>query len=133
MAWQKSPETLIETFYQVLPDDPRVERRKMFGYPCAFAGGYMFAGLHEANLIVRLPEDERAAMLTIEGARIFEPMAGRPMREYVAVPPALLAEPEALRAWLEKALDYALTLPPRAEGKRPGAKKRGGAGGRPNP
>jgi len=36
MAWRKSPEPLIQLFDEALPDDPLIERRKMFGYPCAF-------------------------------------------------------------------------------------------------
>ncbi len=56
MAWEKPSETLIEHFGRWLPDDSNVERRKMFGCPCAFVNGNMFAGVHEQNLIVRLSE-----------------------------------------------------------------------------
>jgi len=45
-VWRKSPDDLIALFYAALPEDPRVERRKMFGYPCAFVGGNLFSGLH---------------------------------------------------------------------------------------
>jgi TfoX/Sxy family transcriptional regulator of competence genes len=63
MSWRKSTDALKDLFLRTLPDDPRVERRSMFGYPCAFAGGSMFAGLHQENLIVRLGEVERAELL----------------------------------------------------------------------
>ena len=53
MAWRKSSPELIAAFDAALPDDRRVQRRKMFGYPCAFTGGNMFTGLHQENLIVR--------------------------------------------------------------------------------
>ncbi len=33
MAWKKSPPELIELLEEILPKDPRAERRKMFGYP----------------------------------------------------------------------------------------------------
>ena len=33
MAWEKAPRALVELFAESLPDDPRIERRKMFGYP----------------------------------------------------------------------------------------------------
>ena len=42
MAWVKSSESLIEAFHEALPDDDGIERRKMFGFPCAFANGKMF-------------------------------------------------------------------------------------------
>jgi hypothetical protein len=44
MSWRKSPDALVEKFSQIVPPDPRVERRKMFGYPAAFVGGNMFIG-----------------------------------------------------------------------------------------
>ena len=88
MAWEKSSERLIEAFYAAVPDDDRVERRKMFGFACAFVNGNMFTGLHQRDMIVRLPEDGRAELLEMPGTNLFEPMAGRVMREYVAVPHA---------------------------------------------
>lgn len=113
MEWQKSPEELVQTFNAALPDDPRLERRKMFGYPCAFVGGNMFAGLHGPDLIVRLPEDARTRMLARPGARTFEAMAGRPMREYVVPPTELIASTAALQELLEESFGYAAALPPK--------------------
>ena len=91
--------------------DPRVERRKMFGYPCAFAGGNMFTGLHQESMIVRLGEAERAALLREKGAAPFVPVAGRPMREYVTLPPMMSAQDA--RVWTARSLDYAASLPPK--------------------
>ena len=95
----------------------------MFGYASAFVGGNMFAGLHGARVIVRLPEDERRALLATPGAQIFEPMAGRPMREYVVVPEAIVNDLPALQEWTEKAFAYAAELAPK-EKKAPRAKKK---------
>ena len=119
MKWRKSPDELVARFDLLVPDDPAVERRKMFGYPCAFAGGNLFVGLHQENLLLRLPDDARAEFLEIPGAEVFSPMPGRTMREYVTVPPPLAADAAALRPWVRKALKYALSLPP----KKPRAKK----------
>ncbi|MBI4493066.1 MAG: TfoX/Sxy family protein [Chloroflexi bacterium] len=123
MKWEKAPESLVQTFDAALPEDARVERRKMFGYPCAFVGGNMFAGLHEARLIVRLPEEARETLLALEGACSFEPMAGRPMREYVVVPPQVVADPAALREWVGQAFTYGSTLAPKSGEKRTGDRK----------
>ncbi|HEY6460111.1 MAG TPA: TfoX/Sxy family protein, partial [Polyangiaceae bacterium] len=82
MKWTKSPEFLVQSFDHCLPMAPGVERRSMFGYPCAFVNGHMFCGLHQDSLVVRLPEARREAMVA-SGARIFEPMPGKPMEEYV--------------------------------------------------
>ena len=127
MAWRKSPPELIAAFDAALPDDRRVQRRSMFGYPCAFARGNMFTGLHQENLIVRLPEGERARLLRHPGASIFEPMPGRQMKEYVAVPPEIVEDGEALRGWMTTALDYASSLP----AKGPKGAGKGGGGARP--
>ena len=117
MKWRKPPAELVDLFLSLVPDDPEVDVRAMFGTPCFFCHGNMFAGVHQESLIVRLGDDERAALLALPGARRFEPMPGRPMREYACVPDAMLSDREALEAWLARALAYALTLP--AKQKKP--------------
>lgn len=122
MAWRKSPPALIAAFDAALPEDAHVERRKMFGYPAAFAHGHLFTGLHQENLMVRLGEAQRAALLK-SGGRPFEPMPGRAMREYVVVPETIVADKRALATWLRRGLAYVGTLPPKtARGKAPSRK-----------
>jgi TfoX/Sxy family transcriptional regulator of competence genes len=118
MKWKKSPESLVALFGEVLPDDASVERRSMFGYPCAFVHGQMFCGLHQEDLVLRLPPAERAKFLEQPGAEPFVPMPGRPMTEYVVAPPALLESRARLGKWLEKSLAYASKLPPKTRPKR---------------
>ena len=113
MAWRKAPESLVRLFHDSLPDDPRVEHRKMFGYPAAFTGGHLFAGLHQEDLILRLPPDDRAEAAAAVGARPFEPMPGRAMREYVALAGAERFQPAQLAAWLQRSFAYARDLPPK--------------------
>ncbi len=119
MDWTKSPEALVDTFDEALPDDPRVQRRKMFGYPAAFVNGNMFASLHQADIVLRLDEARRSELTTRYGARPFEPMQGRPMKEYVVAPPALHEDHQLLARWLRSALDYTAALP----AKEPRARK----------
>src|SRR5258708_15128696 len=87
--WKKAPEGLVQRFGEVLPDDPEVERRSMFGYPSAFFRGHRLCGLFEDQFIVRLSDAERAVFLKHPGAKAFEPIPGRPLKAYVLVPPAL--------------------------------------------
>ena len=56
-SFHKSSPELVEQFGAVMSGIPGVERRQMFGYPAAFANGYMVTGLHQANWVVRLPPD----------------------------------------------------------------------------
>jgi TfoX/Sxy family transcriptional regulator of competence genes len=112
MEWQKAPAAMVDLFALVAPGAP-AERRTMFGYPCAFVHGNMFLGLFEDRMMLRLGESDRVAFLGLAGARTFEPMPGRPMREYVEVPGALLADRAALARWIAKSLAYASALPVR--------------------
>ena len=107
--WQPAPERWVAAF--ATASKGLGEPRKMFGYWCAFANGNMFAGLHEAGLVMRLPETQREAFLHQEGARPFEPMPGQVMREYVVAPEALADQAAALRGWVTKAFRYASSLP----------------------
>ena len=100
-------------FEEVLAKEPRAERRAMFGYPAAFVNGNMAMGLHQADWMVRLGEKDRAA-LSAKGGRPFEPMPGRPMREYVVLPEAVLSERRALAGWIRRGVEYTASLPPKA-------------------
>jgi TfoX/Sxy family transcriptional regulator of competence genes len=121
-TWRRPPPDLVELFHRVIPQGiAPVEFKPMFGAPCYWTGGHMFAALHQENMIVRLGAADRAALLAQAGAHPFEPMEGRPMKEYVVFPDAMLADPEELQAWLLKGLTYAASLPPKqkkARGKK---------------
>src|SRR5678815_728709 len=106
-TWKKAPPALVERFMAALPDDDRVVQKPMFGYPAAFAGGNMFAGLWQEFMVLRLAEADRLALRAIKGARVFEPMEGRPMKEYTLVPPMLVDQQEELEWWLTRGLEYA--------------------------
>jgi TfoX/Sxy family transcriptional regulator of competence genes len=123
-TWHKSPSSLVALFDAVLPDDPRVERRQMFGYPCAFVNGNMFTGLHQESLIVRLDEADRARMKSDHQASVFEPMPGRPMREYISLPEAILDDEAMTADWVRRALDFAAALPPKQKKPRKAKRKR---------
>lgn len=109
--WRKSPVWLIDTFYESLPKHKKVERRKMFGYPCAFVNGNMFTGLHQENMIIRLDEKERLKVMEQYNAGTFEPVPGRVMKEYVSLPEDVLINKTVLRQLVSKSLNYAIELP----------------------
>jgi TfoX/Sxy family transcriptional regulator of competence genes len=121
--WKPAPREAVAAFDAATSGLAGVEPRKMFGYSCVFAKGNMFAGLHEAGMVLRLPDEERAEFLRLKGSEQFEPMPGRVMREYVVVPRVLLNAPEQLREWVEKSLAYVSSLPAKAK-KGPGGNKR---------
>ncbi len=110
-AFSKAPEEMVQLFTSAMKDFPMATMRKMFGYPCAFVNGNMFTGLFQDEMFLRLSDKDRAAIRKEYGTKLFEPMQGRPMREYVMVPHYVLKSPRLLRTWLTKGMEYAKTLP----------------------
>lgn len=113
--FRPAPEWIKELFANVIRGVPEAEPRKMFGYPCAFVNGQMLCGVFADRLMVRLSEEDRAKFLKLPGAKPFEPMPGRPMKEYVEVPRAMMESTAELRKWLKKSLAYAQSLPPKVK------------------
>lgn len=107
MAWTKSPQALIDLFDKSVPASAAVSRRQMFGYPAAFANGNLFIGLHQNDFIMRLSEEDRTRFSARYGQRTFEPMKGRPMREYVRLPDELLTDARRRAPWIKRSLQYA--------------------------
>ncbi|MHB1505299.1 MAG: TfoX/Sxy family protein [Sulfobacillus sp.] len=121
MARKKSPPELVRLFDELIPRTGDVGRRPMFGYPAAFANGYLFAGLFEDHMLLRLGA-HMDAFRAIGGAP-FEPRAGTPMTGFLLVPPGLLADPQTLAPWIDRALATALNLPAKPpKGKHPPAR-----------
>jgi TfoX/Sxy family transcriptional regulator of competence genes len=112
MKLDKPPQWLVQLF-DALQGETGGTRRQMFGNPCAFENGQLFTGLFGDGMFVRLSEPDRAALLKTPGATPFAPMAGRPMKEYVVLPPSMLEDEEAVKGWLRRGLAYAQSLPPK--------------------
>jgi TfoX/Sxy family transcriptional regulator of competence genes len=120
MAWVKIPQENHPLFRDCLPPDPRVSTVNMFGGVAAKVNGQMFAGLFARGAVVKLSEVDQKAALAIDGATMFDPMGnGRVMRDTVFLPESVMAEPDELRAWIQKALDFTAGLP----AKKPPLKK----------
>jgi TfoX/Sxy family transcriptional regulator of competence genes len=94
----------------------------MFGYPALFLNGNMFAGTFQDKVVARLADDARARALG-SGAKQFEPMPGRPMKEYVVVPATDVVKPAALAKWIAQAHAYATTLPEKTKPVRKATRK----------
>ena len=115
MAWTKPSQSLMDLFDESLPDDPRIERRRMFGLPCAFVNGNMFAAVFQDDIIARLPPEDRAALEAAHGSLAFEPTPGRRMKAHVRLPEDLVADEAAVAEALGKALRYSAALPPKVK------------------
>ena len=107
----------IERFRALVPDDPRVEVKPMFGNLGAFVNGNMFMGLFGGDVGVKLGETQQAELLATPGSGPFGP-AERPMGGWAAIPADWT--PDDARPWIESSLAHIETLPPK---KPKGAKK----------
>jgi TfoX/Sxy family transcriptional regulator of competence genes len=94
-----------------------LSERKMFGGLCLMLHGNMFAGIINDELMLRVGPDHHDALLAEPGARPMD-FTGRPMKGYLYVEPAAFATPEALSTWLNHALGFVETLPPKVARKR---------------
>lgn len=73
-------------------------------------------------MALRLPPESRTEFLKLDGATPFEPM-GRPMREYVSVPPAWLGDLTAVQPWVAEAIAFVSALPAKKAAAKNTAKK----------
>jgi TfoX/Sxy family transcriptional regulator of competence genes len=123
MSMPKPSEDAKSAFTHLVPSEPAVTLRPMFGNLSAFVNGNMFAGLFGEDLFVRLPDDEAEAIRK-QGGRSFEPMPGHAMKGYVTVPATWRSKPSATHHFIVSALAFARTLPPKsATGKKAPGKK----------
>lgn len=115
MAWVKIPAENHPLFLDAVPADRRVTTVKMFGGICGMVNGNMFGGLFARSVIVRLsPEDQKRAM-KLDGTQPFDPMGnGRVMTDTLLLPEDVMDDRQALRGWLQRALDFTATLPKKA-------------------
>jgi TfoX/Sxy family transcriptional regulator of competence genes len=119
----KPGEAAKAAFTRLVPDQPNVALRPMFGNLAAFVNGNLFAGLFGEDLFVRLPDAESVAVKA-RGGRDFEPMPGRAMKGYVIVPKTWRNQSDATIAWIKRALELTGAMPPKtakpkSEGKKP--------------
>jgi TfoX/Sxy family transcriptional regulator of competence genes len=119
-TWRRPDESLVRLLDETisaLEFDRPVDYRPMFGCPAYFTGGNLFAGVWQETVMLRLPAAERAAV-TAAGGGPFEPMPGRAMKEYVALPASMVADPAEAAGWVGKAAAYAASLPPKQKKPR---------------
>ncbi len=114
MKIPKPSEEDKEYFRSIVPDDPRVEVKPMFGNVAAFVNGNMFMGLFGPAIGVRLDEAGRDELDAVDGSAPFGP-EDRPMKEYVAMPLAWREDAAQTDSWVARALEYTAAMPPKTK------------------
>jgi hypothetical protein len=98
----------IALYNKLIATNPAIER-KGDANPYTSLNGNMFTLLYQSVLAIRLPEDEREKFLKKHKTTLFEAY-GAVMKEYVAVPDALLKKTKELEKYLAISYEYAKTL-----------------------
>ena len=112
-------EELAERVRAALDDVKGVAEIKMFGGLCFTVGGNMAVGVSHDDLLVRLPPEEGDAAIGQTGVRLME-IGSRTSRGFLAVAPEATKTDRKLRAWVDRGVAFASSLPP----KKPKPKSR---------
>lgn len=102
-------EELAERVRLVLADE-FVTEKKMFGGLSFLLGGNMSVGVMGEDLLVRIPRDERDALLAMPHVREMA-FTGRPMNGWVLVGPEATADETGLQEWVGRGITFAKSLP----------------------
>jgi len=106
-------EDLANRLRELLAAEKGVEEKRMFGGLGFLINGNMaVAASGRGALMVRVPPDETAALLTREHV---EPMimAGRETRGWVRIGDDGVRTTRQLKSWVTRGVDYAKSLPPK--------------------
>jgi len=82
----------------------------MLGGLAFLLNGNMCCGVHRSELMVRLDPAQTEAALTEPHTRVFD-LSGRPMKGWILVETAGLANEPALAKWVSLGTKYAASLP----------------------
>jgi TfoX/Sxy family transcriptional regulator of competence genes len=112
------PAEKVAQYEKAVATLPGVER-KGADNPYTSLNGNMFSLLSAVTerLALRLPKEEREAFLKKYKSKLFE-VYGAVMKEYVAVPDALLKNTKELQKYMALSYEYAKTLKPKASKKK---------------
>ena len=103
-------EPLAHRIRECLSRRKNVEPRKMFGGMGFLLNGNMLVGVWKNSLIVRVGPDRYEEALLEPYVKKFN-VTGRPMKGWVMVEPAGIAEDERSDQWVQRALQFVGTLP----------------------
>ena len=91
-------------FHDITKEIPKAEEGKMFGALCFKAPNGKSAAMYWKNcIVVKLESKDVSAAMKLKGAKHFDPMGGRPMKEWVQIP---FAHSKEWKPLSQKAMKY---------------------------
>jgi TfoX/Sxy family transcriptional regulator of competence genes len=109
MAFSKA---LAERIRQQLAHEKNIEERKMFGGIGFLLNGNLLVGVWKDSLVVRLGAEQAEAALREPHVREFD-ITGRAMKNWALVEPEGIKEDDQLHEWIQQALTFVGSLPPK--------------------
>jgi hypothetical protein len=120
--FKKSPPELVALIREIMKSAD-CDQKIMFGYPVYFVRGNMFTGLFADSMFFRVPAAQREELMArYRGLTVFEPLKGRVMKDYLALPLALKEDRKLLEELASMAYEHACTLPQKKK-KAPPARR----------
>ena len=110
-------EVLADRIRAALGPDQRVTEIRMFGGLCLMVRGHMACGVIGDQLMLRVGRDLYEAALARKHARPMD-FTGKPMPGMIYVGRAGCATTRAVRTWVDIALAFNATLPPKTRSRR---------------
>ena len=118
-------ENLAERMREVLAHRNELTEKKMFGGLSFMLGGNMCCGIMKDDLVVRVGPDNHEKALARPHARPMD-FTGRALKGMVYVGPEGYRTDMELKYWLDQALSFALSLPPKPSQATPHGRGRKG-------
>jgi TfoX/Sxy family transcriptional regulator of competence genes len=103
---------LAERVRAQLAGTPGLTEKQMFGGLSFLVDGNLCVGVMGEELMARVGPAATEAALARPGSRLFD-MGGRPMKGWVNVHRDALAADDVLAGWVDDALAFVGTLPPK--------------------
>lgn len=105
-------EALAERMRNVLKRRRGIEERRMFGGLAFLVNGHMACGVQDNRLVLRLGANGAARALREPHTSPMD-FTGKPIRSMVYVEPAGCGGDEQLASWMNRAIRFARSLPPK--------------------
>ena len=110
-------EGLAERIREIIQPQIGLDEKKMFGGIAFMMNDYMFCGIAKGELMVRVGPENYEAALTEPHVRPMD-FTGRPLKGYVYVDPDGFAKDADLKKWVDRAMAFVATLPPKVKKRK---------------
>jgi TfoX/Sxy family transcriptional regulator of competence genes len=104
-AMIRDMEMALRVALSAVRPESHLSAKSMFGGAGFFVDGRIFAAWFGEELTLKLPQDAAQELLELGGTSRAD------MGKYVELPAGLIDQPEQLEPWVERSVDYVLSVP----------------------